>query len=243
VRGVSKLLAVAVAAVPLAVGLAACGNGNDSTSTTTAAESQGGETKGSKQAKDDSTGGSKQGSQNHKTGSGAGEKKPTGAGEAKEAGKFVPAQHSDSGGGSKQFRAPKGFDNSILDYGGETTGSELDAAAAALHNFLDARAEPNWAAACSYMSKSMVESFASLAWRSKTLEDAGCATLLETLTNKAALPLLRKEAARADVGSLRTEGDRGFIIYRGLEGSVMAMPMTNEGGTWKVSSLASTPLN
>jgi hypothetical protein len=52
------------------------------------------------------------------------------------------------------------------------------------------------------------------------------------------------KAAKADVGSLRIEGDRAFIVYRGApKGTFYAISMSKEGGSWKVASLAGTPLN
>jgi hypothetical protein len=60
---------------------------------------------------------------------------------------------------------------------------------------------------------------------------------------EAAKKSMKEEAQKADVGSLRTEGDRAFVIYQGIGGTILAMPMANEEGAWKVASLAGTPLN
>jgi len=155
---------------------------------------------------------------------------------------FTPKRHSDSGGGSGQYKV-KGGDNSVQEFGKEAGASERDEAAAALHNFLDARAEGNWAAACSYMSKSIVESFEKLASQAKEVQASDCAGIIEKLTNPAAKASMKAEAKQADVGSLRVEGDRSFIIYKGTEGTILAMPMADEDGDWKVASLAGTPLN
>jgi len=240
VRGVLKLTIVAVAALLLAAGLAACGGGDGSSSTTTEAGGQGqsssGTSKGSA-TKAKKKSGSGEGKAKKKSGSGG-----QGESSSEEASNFVPKQHQDSGGGSKQFRV-NGGDNSVQEFGKEAGGTERDAAATALHNFLDARAEGNWAAACSYMSKSVVESFEKLASQAKQVKDSGCAGILKALTNPNAKQLMKKEAAKANVGSLRIEGDRSFVIYKGPDGTIMAMPMANEGGAWKVSSLAGTPLN
>jgi hypothetical protein len=155
---------------------------------------------------------------------------------------FKPAHHHDSGGGSAQYRV-KGGDNSVQEFGSEAEGSEFETAAAALHSFLDARAQGDWAAACSYISKSVVESFEQLAARAKQGGGAGCAAVLEELTNPAAKQAMKEEAARANAGSLRTEGERAFLIYTGADKTVIAMPITNEGGAWKVASPAGTPLS
>lgn len=232
VRRLSKTLAGALAVLLLAFGLAACGGGSGDSSGSGSAEADGAKAAGGS--------GSKQGgAKEEEGGEGGSQGSPSRTGEAA---KFTPKQHSDSGGGSKQY-IQKGGDNSVQEFGEEAGRGELEAAAAALHNFLDARAEGNWAAACDYMSKSVVESFEKLASQAKQLKDASCAGILETLTNPAARSAMKQEAAKADVGSLRVEGDRSFVIYRGAEGTILAMPMADEGGDWKVASLAGTPLN
>ena len=232
-RRVSKTLAGVLAVFLLAAGLAACGGGSSESSSpsTEAAQAQtagGSGGSGSKQgeAKGDEGGESGSESSSHKG----------------EAGEFTPKQHSDSGGGSQQY-VQKGGDNSVQEFGEEAGQKEFDAAAVALHDFLDARAEGNWAAACEQMSKSVVESFEKLAAQAKQLKDTSCAGILEKLTNPAAKSAMKQEAEQADVGSLRVEGDRSFVIYRGPRGAVLAMPMADEGGDWKVASLAGTPLN
>jgi hypothetical protein len=233
-NGAPKLSALAATAL-LSLALAACGGGS---STSTTGPSAAATTSAQKKGTTATAAGN-----GKKAGSGGKKEKSSASHEAKEASEFVPKQHSDSGGGSKQFRAPKGFDNSVQDYGAEASGSDQGEAATVLHNFLDARAEGNWAATCSYMSKSTVESFEKLAAQSKQIEDRGCGEVLEKLTNPAVKRELREEAAQADVGSLRVEGDRAFIIYRGLNKAVIAIPMTKEGGSWKVAGLSGTPLN
>jgi hypothetical protein len=238
------LLAV-VAALLLAVGLTACGGGGDSSSTSAEAGSQG-QSEGKSDGGASQNGSAKSGGSEGKSGSGAGEGKSGGSdGEAEgsgEASHFVPKHHHDSGGGSKQFQV-KGGDNSVQEFGGEADPSEFDAAAVALHNFLDARAESNWAAACDYLAKSVTEGLEKLAAQAKQVEATTCGEILEKLTNPAAKQSLSEEAAKANVGSLRVEGEQAFVIYTGLDGTVMAIPMANEGGSWKVASLAGTPLS
>ncbi len=155
---------------------------------------------------------------------------------------FTPKEHQDSGGGSDQFRV-KGGDNSVQEFGEEADAAEFDEAAATLHNFLDARAASAWAAACKYIASNVIDSLQELATQSQRLKGAACAEILDKLTNPAAKDLLREEAQLADVGSLRVEGDRAFVLYRGPEGEVLAVPMAREDGSWKVGTLASIPLS
>lgn len=220
----------------LAAGLAACGGSSNDSSGSTAAEAAG--------TTEAEGGSSKQGeAMKGKEGKKSSNSKSSGSGSSAEgADGFTPKQHNDSGGGSGQYKV-KGGDNSVQEFGKEAGVSERDEAAAALHNFLDARAEGNWGAACSYMAKSIVESFEKLAAQAKEVQATDCAGIIEKLTNPAAKASMKAEAKQADVGSLRVEGDRSFIIYTGTEGTVLAMPMTNEGSNWKVGSLAGTPLN
>jgi hypothetical protein len=204
--------------------LAACGGDDDSSSTTEAGA----------QITTKSDSGKKNG-----------EGKSTSGGEAQSAGpktsEFVPKHHTDSGGGSAQFEV-KGGDNSVQEFGEEAGSSEFEAAAAVVHDFLDARAEGNWAAACTYMSKATIESFETIASRSKQGKDLSCGAILVGLINPAAKPDLKTEAEKADIRSLRVEGERAFVIYTGVDGTTIAMPMANEGGEWKVAALAGAPL-
>jgi predicted lipid-binding transport protein (Tim44 family) len=235
VRGGSKTLVVALAALLIAVGLVACGGSDSSSSTTTEAGQGQAESKSSQGTPKQSEAKGDEG----KSGSGGGGQ-ATGSGPS--ASDFTPKHHSDSGGGSAQYKV-KGGDNSVQEYGEEADSSEFVAAATALHNFLDARAEGNWEATCSYVSKTITESLEKLAAQAKQLEDKSCATLLKALTNPAAKASLKAEAEQANVRSLRTEGERAFVIYTGTDNTILAMPMANEDGNWKVSSLAGTPLN
>lgn len=219
-KGGSKTFA-GVVALLVALALSACGggssgNGTTSTDGTTSAEA------GKEQV-----------------GGGGGAESAEREGEAAE---FTPKQHHDSGGGSQQY-IQKGGDNSVQEFGKEADPQELEAAAAALHGFLDARAEGNWGATCGYVSTTIVESFEKLVAQTKKLKDASCAGVLEKLINPAVEGQLKEEAEVADVGSLRVEGERSFIIYRGIKGTILAMPMADENGRWKVASLSGAPLN
>lgn len=226
----SKTLIAALVALLLAIGLVACGGDDDSdTGGTDAAQEQASE-----------NGSPNGGNGGGEEGAGEGQAIPPAPEEP--AGEFKPKQHDDSGGGSEQFRV-KGGDNSVQEFGEEASEEEFEAAAVALHNFLDARADGYWAVACKYLASDITESLEKLAERAKQLEEAGCPALLGRLTNPAAKEDLKKEARRANVGSLRVEGEQSFVIYRGLKGTILAIPMKEEDGEWKVASLAGTPLN
>jgi len=153
------------------------------------------------------------------------------------AGSFEPREHEDSGGGSRQFRI-EGGDNSVQEFGREASEAEMRAAGAALHGFFDARAAGDWAAACDYLARDFIRTV------QQTTGGPGqdCAVLFEGLAEGVPRRELR-EAAYANVGSLRTDGEGGFLIYRGLpRGTVYAIPVSSEGGSWKIAAQAGTVL-
>lgn len=152
---------------------------------------------------------------------------------------FAPRPHHDSGGGSKQYET-RGGDNSIQEFGAETSGSEFAAAAKVMHEYLDARAERAWAAACRRLSPMIAEELVQNVGSAPGGGRPSCAATLAGLS--AALPpaVLRKAAA-ADVGAVRIEGDRAFVIFHGSPGNYF-MPLLREGGIWKVTAIAASPL-
>jgi hypothetical protein len=221
------VIAVFAAAVFAAGFLAACG-GSDDSSTASTPTSAGGN--GAKQA--DSGGAQSDGSQQKQGGNGS-----SGAGQGSGS---VATPLKVSGGGSEQFRN-KGGDNSIQEFGEEEDEAELEEAAEALHSFYVARAEEDWSAACTYLSKSMMQQLDQLASQSPQLKSKGCAVVLHAFTRPLP-PSVARETTVVDAGSLRTEGEQSFLIYYGEDRVAYAMPMTQEDGGWKVTLLSATPL-
>lgn len=139
--------------------------------------------------------------------------------------------------GAAQFEVGGG-DNSIQEFGAEASGADFEAAATALHGYLDARAARAWRAACSYMSPLAAASLAQLSGESGR---AGCPELLASLS--AGIPAVSlREAASADVGALRTEGGRAFLLFHGAHGTDYFIPMALEGGSWKVAAIAASAI-
>jgi hypothetical protein len=216
-----------------AVGLGACGGGSvaGSRATTTQASTQ----------SHIGAPGSAGAGAGSAASSGGGEKAqqsggPGGRGNSPEP-RFSPHPHDDTGGGAAQFET-KGADNSIEESGAEASRPEFSQAAAALHGYLDARAAGAWAAACSYMAAGVTSSLRELGAGEGR---ADCAGLLASLS--AGVPQIAlHEAAVADVGSLRVEGDRGFLLFHGAHKAALFIPMAREGGEWKVAALTPSPL-
>ncbi len=218
------MIASLAAAALAAAFLAACGGSSDSTST--------GGTTSSTESGASAGGGQDGGAQQEQSGAG-GDEGSGGSGS-------VDTPLKVSGGGSAQFRN-KGGDNSIQEFGEESDESELEEAAEALHGFYVARAEEDWSGACAYLANSMVQQLEQLASQSPQLKSQGCAAILHAFTRP--LPAsVRRETTVVDAGSLRTEGEQSFLIYRGEGGTVYAMPMKQEDSGWKVTLLSATPL-
>jgi hypothetical protein len=145
-----------------------------------------------------------------------------------------------SGGGAAQFRT-KGGDNSIQEFGDESDESELREAAEVVHGFYVSRAAEEWDKACSYLAKSNIEQLEQLANQSAKSQGADCATVLKAFTQP--LPAsVEREITTVDAGSLRHEGEQGFLIYYGAGHVKYAMPLRDEGGAWKVTALSGTTL-
>ena len=125
----------------------------------------------------------------------------------------------------------------MQEFGSEGSAADRAQAAAVLHSFLDARAERKWAVACRYLSSTVLHAMVG------SSATHSCPLTLGALT--AGVPTARlREAARADVGSLRRQGGRGFLLYRGApSGTVYAISMSRDADVWKVASLGAVPLN
>lgn len=148
-----------------------------------------------------------------------------------------PAEHPDSPTATASFKTP-GADNSIPEFGTEAPTSEFEAAAAALYGYLDARAHSDWERACSYISRAAAASLSQLT----DSGGASCARSLAALSEGVAAAALR-EAAVAEVGALRVEGQRAFLLFHGAGGADYFMPVARQGSAWKVAAIAPSPLS
>jgi hypothetical protein len=218
--------------------LGGCGGSDDSSSTSTATSTEAA-SEGQRDAGGDSasTGG---GQSQKKAEAGAGSEAETGNGaDGSNDARVTPLEVS--GGGSEQFRVKGGGDNSVQEFGDEGDEGELEEAAEIVHDFYAARANGEWAAACALLSESLLERLRQLAEKTPGVEDARCAPFLASFT--ADLPASEwRLITTIDAGSLRHEGEQGFLIYYGPDRTVYAMPLLDEDGTWKINALSSAQL-
>jgi hypothetical protein len=145
---------------------------------------------------------------------------------------------SGSGGGAASFRAPSG-DDSIPDYGSEASPSEREHAATALAAFLRARANGEWATACTYLAATTRKQFERLLGGPKA-KAGGCARVLAALSKSTAAHA-ETLTLTAGVAALRIKATSAFALFHGPKGSKYVMPMRSEGGAWKMSQLAPLP--
>lgn len=244
-EGTRPIAALAVAIIVAAL-LAACG-GSDSSSSTTSSSTPSSTEGGSQSAgRTDSTeadapkkgpANSQQKGKSDADKSGGSDKSGASAGSGGSDYTAEPLQVS--GGGSAPFLT-KGGDNSIQEYGEEAGESELTEAAEALHAFLVARADEDFARTCSYLTKDEVQQLEQLGSQSPQLKDKGCAAVVKALAAEALPATTKRELTEVNAASLRIEGDEAFLIYNGANNTGYFVRMNNEDGTWKVGALSPT---
>lgn len=144
-----------------------------------------------------------------------------------------------SAGGSDQFQDKT--DSSLLDFGEEGSDSELKEAVKAVHGFFLARSREDWQTSCAQLSQAMLAKIEHLATSATDLADKSCPSFLGAFTSLSEQE--RRESTVVDAADLRQQGDHGFLIYFGAHEVVYAMPLSQEGGSWKLASLSSKRLS
>ena len=130
----------------------------------------------------------------------------------------------------------RGGDNSIQTWGLEASAAEREQVTATLQAFYDARAEADWATACTFLAARQKAEFASFV-RGKS-GNAACAEAMRALAQGIRPAAFDREARIDYVLSLRVGDGNAFLIYtRPGEAQVYANAFADEGGTWKVVSV------
>jgi hypothetical protein len=139
----------------------------------------------------------------------------------------------ESAEGAKPKEAASG-DQSIQQYGGAANGTDKSAVEGAVHGFLTAMANQDYAGICAAISKTNREQLASFGGG----EGGGCEGALKQLLNPAAAKEAQAAAA-APITSVRIKEDSAFVLFKPQGGSKSYLAMKREGGSWK--SIAVTP--
>jgi hypothetical protein len=261
--GGARKLSLALAAALCAAVLAACGGGDDSSSST-AADATGAESTaeaGGPSNQADGAGGKQNGSGKEGSGDGSSSGSGGGNGNGSSGGSGGGGTSGVSGGAGFNFSgepvkhdhpAPvegqradgfrvAGGDNSIQEYGEEQGSEERAAAMEPIAALYRALFSGDWNEVCdTYLSANNVKQIELLAEKSPKLKGQHCADVLSGLNQ--APGVKGPDTPDGGIVSFRTEGDTGFAIYWGIDGKGYAFALKSEGGSWKLTSLAPTPL-
>jgi hypothetical protein len=144
------------------------------------------------------------------------------------------------GARSEGFRVPGG-DNSIQDYGEEQDSDERAAATKPIAALYAALEGGDWGEVCgTYLSANNLAQIKLLAEKSPKIKGQSCAEVLNGLN--AGIGMRGPDTPDGEIIAFRVEGDTGFAIWWGIDGKGYAMPLKSEGGAWKLTALAPTPL-
>jgi hypothetical protein len=141
---------------------------------------------------------------------------------------------------SDGFVVPGG-DNSIQNYGEEQDAEGRAAAMRPIVALYRALEGGDWTEVCStYLSAPNLKQIELLAEKSNQIKGRSCAEILGGLNQSVG----RKgpDTPDGEIVSFRVEDDTGFAIWWGIDGKGYAMPLKSEGGAWKLTALAPTPL-
>jgi hypothetical protein len=152
---------------------------------------------------------------------------------------LLAACGSSSQSGSEQFRDKT--HSPLLGFGQEASEAEMETAADSVESFFTARAKGEWGEACAQLSRAALAKIEHLATTATQLADTSCPSFLGAFIQVG--PSQRRESTEFDPGSLRVKGRLGYLIYYGAGEAVYAMPMSHEGGAWKVGSLSAKELS
>lgn len=131
-------------------------------------------------------------------------------------------------------------DNSIPTYGREASGGQRAPTERALAGYLAARAQGDWATACSFMSVVVRKQLEALVGTSAKGESS-CPTAYATLAGRGTAQE-RADPLVHGLTALRVESPHAFALFYGAGGQQYMMPMEEEGeGAWEVNQIAPVP--
>jgi hypothetical protein len=150
-----------------------------------------------------------------------------------------------AGEARRQFQNPEGPKGSeaVATFGKEAGEAERSEASAVLAENLRARQEANFAKQCATLGKLGLESVLGPWKNADAKEIAKCTAALkgfaEPLSGSKAV---RKNTLSGEIAALRIKGGQAYALYHGNDGKDYAMPMEQEGGSWKVGSITTIEL-
>jgi hypothetical protein len=217
----ARTLATVVACGVL-VGLAGCGS-----SASTSSRSSASSPTGTSGAASTST---KAPAQSRSTATTSGQ--PTTPSSASAAPAAQPASKS-----AKQSTVTRAY-GSVATFGHQASAGDRASVVAAFHSYLSAIAAGDWTAACGELSTPVKHQLQALPARAGG-GTGRCAAALGALLGRVPSSA-RRMLAQADVISVRTDGDRAFILYRSASLSHASISMFREAGRWTAGVLSAT---
>jgi hypothetical protein len=160
---------------------------------------------------------------------------------AAQAAEQVPASAVQLGSASEVPRS-KGGDNSVQDFGSEANSADKLAVARVLTAYLGAITGGDAETACSLLSSQTAAGIERLAAGGSAGSAAkGCPAVLKQISSRLASSGQFGDLSHPRVLSVRVDGERGFIIFKGPK-EVYNMPLVSESGVWKVAAIGPIPL-
>jgi hypothetical protein len=152
------------------------------------------------------------------------------------------SQQASTGEAGKRFQdpqSPKGV-IPVATFGKASEDTERAEASDVLDKNLTARQEADFATQCLTLGKRGMEAVLGKGTQAS-------ATKCEAELKKVANPLSQSKAIRTDtlggeIAVLRVKGNQAYALYHGTDGKDHAMPMEDEGGTWKVGDILTIEL-
>jgi hypothetical protein len=138
---------------------------------------------------------------------------------------------SSGGGGSGQ-----GSSGNVTSFGRQASPADRAAATRSVQEFLKAWRDRDSARACALMAATTKQNLAVFA---SQLKSSGCPGQVEAV--RASMPdkMLARFRGFQFTG-MRTDGNRGFLLYRDAQGTSSSFPVVREGAAWKVGAIAGT---
>lgn len=143
------------------------------------------------------------------------------------------------GGGETTAETTTSGELSITEFGEESEGEERAAILAAERGYLTALGEKDFTAACERLAESARTSLGQLAGSGKGADN--CAAVLPKLLSDEAF-LLSRQAAQGEVTGVRVEDEQAFVVYRAPGAELFVLPMVEEDGEWRPTSLTGSVL-
>lgn len=138
---------------------------------------------------------------------------------------------------SKEFQDPEGpkGPEPIATFGKESGDAEREEASAVLTKNLVAREKADFATQCETLGKRGLEAFLG---KGKGNERSKCQKELKKLAEPLSKSKeIREDTLSGEIAALRVKGSQAYALYHGNNGQDYAVPMEEEGGSWKVGAI------